>query len=474
MNTENLNTDQRLAVEDLTKWASNSNSLEPAALTGAAGTGKTFVMARLVHEIESKLGIPVILTAPVHKAVEVLQERFENKKVITIHSLMQMRVVRCFKTNKSHVTPPSISTKLLKVISRRPPSSGVRGIVIIDESSLISKKIVNAVIEKLSAVKVKVLFVGDRNQLPPVGEGTSVFDILGEHQISRLTQVMRVPDTTSSLWKLNNKVVSLMNKNIIYSEESQLQSSFDGKSVIKVPYEDFNPMAFNPKDTTYIAYRNIAVDKFIKLIYEAKNWSNRDRVNYVTSNISHGIPKHCLHPSQNFSSDILTKEEVDGKQYKYVGDTLFRTNTLLPDLRAIGSAYILPQEVINRDLPPFKECSDFNDPVPLTLYYAAKERLLFPIYEESRYLQTLRKSHIRKYPEDKPILYLLESLLMTIRPRWASTVHKAQGSTYTKVLFDFVDFGASQGFLLKESPFTPNRLCYVALSRASKELQVLI
>lgn len=118
-------------------------------IQGGAGSGKTTMVKAIIWQYDTKNG-PVIVAAPTGKAVCNLQERtsFSGK---TVHSAFQ-------NAYREGMTLPY-------------------GLVIIDEAGMVSLDMINWI---LSTVRpsCRVVLVGDPNQLPSVGCGDVMEDLL--------------------------------------------------------------------------------------------------------------------------------------------------------------------------------------------------------------------------------------------------------------------------------------------------------
>lgn len=149
----------------------NFNNNAISLLVGGGGMGKTWILKILLDLIDQhKVGTPKALLSPTGKASKVLSKNTE-RPASTIH----------------------------RKISARGGQEKVRifeNIVIIDESSMCDVMLVADLMEAIAESDVKVLFVGDDFQLPSVGVGNFLYDILqsGIITVSRLKKVFRTKD----------------------------------------------------------------------------------------------------------------------------------------------------------------------------------------------------------------------------------------------------------------------------------------
>ena len=145
---------QERAIEDFTNWW-NSDSLI-YTLTGAAGTGKTFLLKYLINHVMR--GKKIAITAPTHKAVRVA-EIMTGVKGRTIHSLHGLRPNTALETfNINNVKYESLGKIHIQDYD----------VVIVDEGSQINHGIAKLNETRARQFKVRIIYVGDKLQLPPV------------------------------------------------------------------------------------------------------------------------------------------------------------------------------------------------------------------------------------------------------------------------------------------------------------------
>lgn len=143
-------------------------------LTGGPGTGKTTIIKGLIS-IFSVLGMEIALAAPTGRAAKRMSEATgcESK---TIHRLLEME--------RNDNTDP--------LFARNASNYLEEDVIIIDESSMIDILLLEAL---LRAVKpgARIIFIGDVDQLPSVGAGNVLADLIdcGCFSTVRLTEIFR-------------------------------------------------------------------------------------------------------------------------------------------------------------------------------------------------------------------------------------------------------------------------------------------
>jgi exodeoxyribonuclease V alpha subunit len=143
-------------------------------ITGGPGTGKTTVVRVLLGVLE-KLGRRVVLAAPTGRAAKRLTES-TGRPAKTIHRLLEFSFSEGqgvhFQRNQDH------------------PLDG--DAFIFDESSMIDLPVFYHLVKAIPPSS-KIVFVGDVDQLPSVGVGSVLVDLIrsGVVPVVRLTQVFR-------------------------------------------------------------------------------------------------------------------------------------------------------------------------------------------------------------------------------------------------------------------------------------------
>ncbi|MFI7640446.1 ATP-dependent RecD-like DNA helicase [Nonomuraea sp. NPDC049400] len=141
-----------------------------AVLTGGPGCGKSFTVRSIVLLARAKRA-KVILAAPTGRAAKRLAE-LTGHEATTVHRLLQLR-------------PGGEAT-----FDRDNPLEA--DLVVVDEASMLDLLLANKLV-KAVAPGAHLLFVGDVDQLPSVGAGEVLKDLLAADDIPRvrLTQIFR-------------------------------------------------------------------------------------------------------------------------------------------------------------------------------------------------------------------------------------------------------------------------------------------
>jgi len=239
-------------------------------LTGGPGTGKTTVIKGIVELYGELHGIsidvndykkdepfPILLVAPTGRAAKRMNES-TGLPAVTIHRLLGWNGAEGFQYDEES----PIEGKLL----------------IIDESSMVDIWLANQLFKALPAT-IQVIIVGDEDQLPSVGPGQVLKDLIDSNVIPtvKLTDIYR-QESGSSIIDLahhikNGKVPSTLtvqqkDRSFIPCQSNQI------KEVIKQIVQLAIKKGYRGKDIQVLApmYRGVAgIDKLNEMLQEVLN-----------------------------------------------------------------------------------------------------------------------------------------------------------------------------------------------------------
>ena len=177
----------QLDVEKAIEWVQGINRIELAetqkqaikkavtgkvlVLTGGPGTGKTTLVNSLVRILEKK-GQRILLASPTGRAAKRLSE-VTGKEAKTIHRLLEFSPKEGgFKRNEDNPLDADL--------------------IVIDEASMVDTILMNNLL-KAVPVTATLLLVGDVDQLPSVGPGNVLKDIIASGSVETviLTEIFR-------------------------------------------------------------------------------------------------------------------------------------------------------------------------------------------------------------------------------------------------------------------------------------------
>ena len=182
-------------------------------ITGGPGTGKTYNINKYLKETES-ISLRVLLCAPTGRAAKRIEE-VTGHKAKTIHRLLECQKIK--DTGRVY-------------FAKNEDNKLDCDVIIVDEMSMVDELILLSLI-KAVPMGAKIILVGDIDQLPSVGAGQVLLDMInsGYFEVMRLTKIYR-QDESSNIVKNAHAV----NKN----EKINFDKDFNDFKFVKMSTED--------------------------------------------------------------------------------------------------------------------------------------------------------------------------------------------------------------------------------------------
>ncbi|MBO4697927.1 MAG: ATP-dependent RecD-like DNA helicase [Lachnospiraceae bacterium] len=148
-------------------------------LTGGPGTGKTTTINAIINLFESR-GLNILLAAPTGRAAKRMTEA-TGREARTIHRLLEVTRMNPDGNDFRH-----------GIFARDESNPLETDVVIIDEVSMVDIHLMNALLRAIP-VGTRLILVGDGDQLPSVGPGNVLRDILASGVFASvcLTKIFR-------------------------------------------------------------------------------------------------------------------------------------------------------------------------------------------------------------------------------------------------------------------------------------------
>jgi len=320
-------------------------------------------------------------------------------------------------------------------------------ILIVDESSMVSEDLYGFIMEAIEQERVKaVLFVGDYYQLLPVDSGkNSVIDV--RHQY-KLTEIVRQAKDSYII-----RVASAARECIKKKSYTDLNTFFKTHMDERITFfhnqqdflEDFYAQEnWGEGDQIITTFKNSDVDAYNRMVrrryWEEKGIQNPptlrkgDKIVFQSAYSINGVLKYSNNEEITLSEAVKKTSDVLGIEYwecKDAGDPS-------------------SQEII-RIVDPLS-IKVFNDRLELMAKMARKEK----DYKK-------RKKMWEKF-------FAVKGFFADVKYTYAATIHKLQGSTYETVYIDLFALANNKRINMDQL----YRLVYVAMTRASKDIKILI
>lgn len=366
-------------------------------ITGGPGTGKTTTINGIIRYFEME-GLDICLAAPTGRAAKRMTETtgYEAK---TIHRMLELTGAPEEKSGSVH-------------FERNAQNPLEADVIIIDEMSMVDIFLMHALLSAVVA-GTRLILVGDVNQLPSVGPGSVLKDIIasGEFPVVELVKIFRQAsqsDIVVNAHKINQGVpVSLDNKSMDFF----FLKRYDANVIISVVITLIQKKM--PKFVDAEPY-DIQV-----LTPMRKGLLGVERLNVI-------LQQYLNPPSKR------KKEKEHGRGLFREGDKVMQIKNNYQLEWEIRGLYGIPVEkgvgVFNGDTGIIKEINTFAETITVE-------------FDERRFVEYSFKQ--------------LEELELA----YAITIHKAQGSEYPAVIIPLL---AGPKMLMNRN------LLYTAVTRARK------
>lgn len=366
-------------------------------LTGGPGTGKTTTINAMIHFFESE-GLDIFLAAPTGRAAKRMTEA-TGYEARTIHRMLELAYVPEDEDSRMHY-------------GKNDENPLEADVIIIDEMSMVDLPLMHVLLRAVT-VGTRIILVGDKDQLPSVGAGSVLKDMIQSNcfPVITLTKIFRQAeqsDIVLNAHKINRGVeVVLDNK----SRDFFFLKRQDANAIISVILTLI--MKKLPK---YVEADMFDIQVLTPM---RKGLLGVERLNTIL--------QQYLNPPE------------PAKAEKEYGDRVFRVGDKVMQIK---NNYQLEWEISTKyGLVVDKGIGVFNGDIGR-------------ITEINTYAETLEV----EYEEKKKVRYPFQ-LLDELELAYAVTIHKSQGSEYPAVVIPLLQ-GPKQLF--------HRNLIYTAVTRAKK------
>ena len=137
-------------------------------LQGVAGSGKTYIISKFIEWYLSVFkSNRVAMTAPTNKAVRVLYKSADYK-----HSSLSYKTCHKLLGLKEQIDDDG--KQIFVVDSTITPDIDLYKFLVVDEASMLSDELFELLLFHANLRGLKILFIGDSNQIPPIGKNLAL------------------------------------------------------------------------------------------------------------------------------------------------------------------------------------------------------------------------------------------------------------------------------------------------------------
>lgn len=409
-------------------------------LKGFAGTGKTTVIN---HVIASCNDVKMIVTAPTNKAVNVIRQMQHKAGLhfdtMTIHQYLGVKQVLKYD-KEGHV----MTQEFEAVYGTRPDTTNK--VVIVDEASMIDKRLMKMIVQQAEFSDTKFIFIGDEAQLPPIGEERSESFDQGESVM--LDEVVRTANDNPIIQYLTI-IRSNLNKSSMPFSRTNNANELGGVFFYKEKVQFLRAISK--------AFLGAAKNDGLRSI-KCLAWSN-NRVKNINNYV-----RTVLYPD--------AEEELVIGEFMIANSPIkipFDDGISVKQITAVQNSEEFIVKGFTKKLFDNKY-EGYNITAQMlsdgrTEYFNMLSSEGLKVHK--KYLKALKETAIDEKSSERWKKYYAEKeRYADVQYGYAMTVHKSQGSTYSEVFIHEIDIELNKRIIER------NQCRYVAYSRASRAVHV--
>lgn len=418
-------------------------TINSMGIQGYGGQGKTYLITYLLKLVRNadevrkaidafNTDTPIMLTATTNQATTVLENEV-NEQCRTVYNLFGLYPIpKYFKTNGSKY-------------KRKKTNDLTKGaLIFIDESSYLDEDLyINHILPMAKEHKCKIVFVGDKYQLLNVASNT--WNVWKEVPYTfSLKTTKRFDDTSDKALACKGYRHAIdtgkfpggirTGTDIIPLNGKQF------KAKIEEAYQDLEYAGTNCR---ILAWRNEVVDNYVKFIRKMHNLPSK----ITEGDICYANGAVTLKSIDSSNTMLITSGTPIKLKEKFTGLT-FTLKSLIAKINADTGSEL--------EFTTYSLQDTYNgNSIVIPNNYTATDKAV----------KSFVKMQYKKYGYLSPeIAEYLPCLTNRVSINYASTIHKAQGSTYDTVFINLTDIGKCF------EPETVGRILNVAYSRAKNKV----
>ena len=456
-----LGEEQINALQKLEEFVSGMEDC--ITLSGFAGTGKTSILKEFIEYLDDE-ELPYVLAAPTHRAKLVLEALTDAKKTYTLHQLLSLSPnIEIFELDYR-----DLLFKVEEAFNNKNSAIPYKGVVIIDEASMINDDLFDLLLKKCKDFKCKIVFSGDSQQLRPVKSDhiskvfvldnkitlTKIYRQKKDNPVSNILEILRHESLSSSDFETE---IGTDNSFIVCNTPNQFMD-------YATPY--FKDMLSNGNvlECKMLAYTNARVNALNKAIRQYI-LGNNSKKEFNKGEILVGTDNFDFDGFKFYNSlDYVIKNNPNKVKtlIPYFGEYMIGYKLDLYDsvYKTTNSIFVLSKD------------NDINKLIGLANFIENTRLKAISLKEDKRKAAVIWRKYfdtINSFATTFDLYYNNRVIKKrTFNYGYAISVHKAQGSTIDNI---FVDIGNINTVWDKNEL---QQLQYVALSRTRGNAYILL
>jgi len=456
MKKQTLNAEQ-LNIFNLINIHISGNSSQFQLIIGPAGTGKTYLLATLVEELKNKYYKKIGICSPTHRASRVIANELDNIEGLvlgTVHSLLNLKPIINSNGEEIYVKDKNIKANKISKLK----------ILFVDEVPMLDDYIFNLLVEE-QLRGLKIIFVGDKNQIPPINKLDSIpllpkFQTIYDIKVHELITIIRQ--------KKNNTIIKLAShvKNNLTQEFFDIPKLRDdlnlNQNVATVEQDNFDLQQ-------HIFEHYFGSDEFLK----DSNYCKMLCWNKTVASAYNQAIRQIIFKDNNLNKIVVDERIIMNAQYEDISQTGKKQKIVNNNDELIIVSY----EIMEEHYLLFTETkikyyyvnalTTDNTIVKLKILHEDSEYIYKRILTDLL-LTAKNNKNKEKRTMDFVLYYDWKKKFADFSFNYCITSHKSQGSSYGNTIVHYPNIRNNPTVIER------NRIFYTSITRSRDKLIILI
>jgi superfamily I DNA/RNA helicase len=425
-------------------------------LSGFAGTGKTFLIIRLVEHLCSDISNRILICATTNKSVKVLRKEIKqlylNANFSTIHSALGLR---------EHIDGyGKISFRPDKLMKNKVSGTNI---LFIDESSMLDDQLFYFLLSELNSnKKLKIIFCGDEAQIPPINKLDSI-PFSKENQkkynigVTKLNNIIRQEDGHPIIELSDFVRKNLLEQNIFNKFERGKIESKNGTVYFLEFKEDQDRLILLLEEL--FCSENFKQDAdHVKIL----SWTN------ATVNMYNDLIRSMIF-GENLPKIVKGEKLILDSPWVVNKKVVFATNEELEVIDYTIRKLSIPGYPAMKyyDCKVFVEIDGKKIKSDIKIMHEQSEKLYNTHLNNLLKLAKKEKQGTFKAANAWKAFYHFQEIFAHVKFNYCLTAHKSQGSTYNNCFIILEDVEKNKKIAEK------NRILYTSITRPKNNLFII-